>query len=116
MLNLTYEYKLIPTNAQRETFDQWLNICRKVYNFALRERKDWINSRKCDINSCSIKQEYIIPADAPRPTFARQCKTLAFAKKSIPELKLPHTHVLQQVLRQLEAAFCGNVGSWARLS
>ncbi len=111
MLNLTYEYKLIPTNAQRETFDQWLNICRKVYNFALRERKDWINSRKCDINSCSIKQEYIIPADAPRPTFARQCKTLAFAKKSIPELKLPHTHVLQQVLRQLEATF---VAMWDR--
>ncbi|MDJ0674526.1 MAG: transposase [Calothrix sp. MO_167.B42] len=111
MLNLTYEYKLIPTDAQRETFDQWLNICRKVYNFALRERKDWVNSRKCDINSCSVRQEYIIPADAPRPTFARQCKTLAVAKKSIPQLKLPHTHVLQQVLRQLEAAF---VAMWGR--
>ena len=111
MLNLTYEYKLIPTDAQRQTFDQWLNICRKVYNFALRERKDWVNSRKCDINSCSIKQEFIIPADAPRPTFARQCKSLAFAKKLIPELKLPHTHVLQQTLRQLEAAF---VAMWQR--
>lgn len=111
MLNLTYEYKLIPTDAQRETFDHWLEICRKVYNFALRERKDWVNSRKCDINSCSTKQEYIIPADAPRPTFARQCKTLAEAKKSIPELKIPHTHVLQQVLRQLEAAF---VAMWDR--
>ena len=111
MLNLTYEYKLIPTDTQRQTFDQWLNICRKVYNFALRERKDWVNSRKCDINSCSIKQEYIIPAEAPRPTFARQCKSLAFAKKLIPELKLPHTHVLQQALRQLEAAF---VAMWER--
>jgi putative transposase len=111
MLNLTYEYKLIPTDAQRNTFDHWLEICRKVYNYALRERKDWINSRKCDINSCSIRQEYIIPVDAPRPTFARQCKTLAEAKKSIPELKLPHTHVLQQVLRQLEAAF---VAMWDR--
>lgn len=111
MLNLTYEYKLIPTDAQRKTFDHWLEICRKVYNFALRERKDWVNSRKCDINSCSIKQEYIIPADAPRPAFARQCKTLTEAKKSIPELKLPHTHVLQQVLRQLEAAF---VAMWER--
>ena len=70
MLNLTYEYKLIPTDTQREIFDQGLNICRKVYNFALRERKDWVNSRKCDINSCSIKQEYIIPDDALRPTFA----------------------------------------------
>ena len=111
MLNLTYEYKLIPTNAQRKAFDQWLEICRQVYNFALRERKDWVNSRKCDINSCSIKQEYIIPANAPRPTNASQCKTLAEAKKSIPELKLPHTHVLQQVLRQLEAAF---VAMWER--
>ncbi|MEG4287394.1 transposase [Microcoleus sp. C2C3] len=111
MLNLTYQYKLIPTDKQRETFDQWLNICRKVYNFALQERKDWVNSRKCDINSCSIKQEYIIPCDAPRPSFARQCKSLAFAKKSIPELKLPHTHVLQQALRQLEAAF---VAMWER--
>jgi len=111
MLNLTYEYKLIPTDAQRETFDQWLNICRQVYNFALRERKDWVNSRKCDIKSCSIKQEYIIPADAVRPTNASQCKALAEAKKSIHELKLPHTHVLQQTLRQLEAAF---VAMWER--
>ncbi|MEG4303175.1 transposase [Microcoleus sp. D3_18a_C4] len=111
MLNLTYEYKLIPTDAQRQTFDLWLNICRKVYNFGLRERKDWVNSRKCEINSCSIKQEYMIPADAPRPTFARQCKSLAIAKKLIPELKLPHTHVLQQALRQLEAAF---VAMWER--
>jgi putative transposase len=111
MLNLTYEYKLIPTDAQRETLEKWLIICRKVYNFALRERKDWVNSRKCDINSCSIRQEYIISPDAPRPTFARQCKTLAKAKKSIPELKQPHTHVLQQVLRQLEAAF---VAMWER--
>jgi putative transposase len=111
MLNLTYEYKLIPTDIQCETFDHWLEICRKVYNYALRERKDWINSRKCDINSCSINSEYIIPADAPRPTFARQCKTLAEAKKTMVELKLPHTHVLQQVLRQLEAAF---VSMWER--
>ncbi|MDM9384744.1 transposase [Chlorogloeopsis sp. ULAP01] len=111
MLNLTYEYKLIPTDAQRETLDLWLKICCKVYNFALRERKDWGNSRKCELNSCSIKHEYIISPDTPRPTFARQCKSLAQAKKKSPELKLPHTHVLQQVLRQLEATF---VAMWER--
>ncbi len=111
MLNLTYEYKLIPTDTQGETIDLWLEICRRVYNFGLRERKDWVNSRSGDVNSCSVRQEYIVPPDAPRPTFARQCKSLAQAKKSIPELKLPHTHVLQQVLRQLEAAF---VAMWER--
>ena len=111
MLNLTYEYKLIPATEQAETIDRWLEICRKVYNFALAERKDWVNSRKCSINACSINREYILSADAPRPTFARQCKSLAEAKKLIQDLKLPHTHVLQQVLRQLEAAF---VAMWER--
>ncbi|MCG5058514.1 MAG: transposase [Limnoraphis sp. WC205] len=111
MLNLTYEYKLDPTPRQAQVFDQWLEICRKVYNYALRERKDWVNSRKSAINACSLVQEYILPANAPRPTFYSQCKSLAAAKEAIPELKIPHTHVLQQVLRTLEAAF---VAMWER--
>ena len=40
-----------------------------------------------------------------------ECKSLAAAKKDIPELALPHTHVLQQALRTLEAAF---VSMWER--
>ena len=111
MLNLTYEYKLDPTPEQAATFDLWLTICRKVYNFALRERKDWIHSRKGSVNACSIRQEYIVPADAVKPNYARQCRALAAAKKQIPELAIPHTHVLQQALRQLEAAF---VSLWER--
>lgn len=63
MLNLTDEYKLIPTDAQRETFHHWLEICPKVYNYALRQRKDWVNSRKC-INSrkCRVRgtQWYVV--------------------------------------------------------
>ncbi len=89
----------------------YLETCRKVYNYALAERKAWINSRKCMINACSIRYEYIMSADAPKPNYARQCKSLAAAKKSIPELALPHTHVLQQALRTLEASF---VAMWER--
>jgi putative transposase len=111
MLTLTYEFKLDPTAEQIAVFDQWLETCRKVYNYALRERKDWINSRKCAVNACSLRQEYIMGVDAPRPTYALQCKSLAAAKKVIPELAIPHTHVLQQALRQLEAAF---VAMWDR--
>jgi len=105
MLNMTYEYKLEPTADQVATFDQWLIVCRKVWNYALRERKDWYNSRSCLVNACSIRSEFIIPADAPRPTFASQCKGLTEAKKSIPELKTVQSQVLQQVLKQLEKAF-----------
>ncbi|KAM3100137.1 RNA-guided endonuclease InsQ/TnpB family protein [Phormidesmis sp. 146-12] len=109
MQTLTYEYKLDPTTEQHQAFEQWLETCRQVYNYALRERKDWVNSRKCAVNACSLRQEYILSADAPRPTFYSQCKSLASAKETNPNLKIPHTHVLQQVLRTLEAAF---VGMW----
>ena len=89
--------------------DEWLETCRKVYNHALAERRDWIKSRKCEINACSIRSEYIMPADAPRITYAGQCKSLRIAKKSAPELKVVHSQVLQQVLNTLEQAF---VGMW----
>lgn len=105
MITLTYEFKLETTSEQAQTFDEWLEICRRVWNYALRERKDWVNSRKCDINACSLVQEYIIPADAKRPTYANQCKALTAAKKEYPDLRIPQSQVLQQVLRNLEAAF-----------
>lgn len=54
MLNMTYEFALKPTSQQVKTFEQWLETCRKVYNYALRERKDWVNSRKCQVNACSL--------------------------------------------------------------
>ncbi len=111
MITVTYQYKLKPTKQQIKTFNQWLDTCRKVWNFALRERKDWVNSRKSPINSCSIGAEYIIPADAPRPNYFSQAKQLTTAKKIYPELTIPHVHVLQQTLRQLEAAF---VSMWER--
>jgi hypothetical protein len=41
-------------------------------NYALAGRKDWINSRKCPVNACSIRQEYIIAADAPYADYYKQ--------------------------------------------
>lgn len=105
MFNLTYEFKLKPTQEQSNTFEKWLEINRRVYNYALRERKDWYRSRSCQINACSLKSEYIIPADTPRPTYASQCKSLTVAKKTNPDLKLVQSQVLQQTLKRLENAF-----------
>ena len=105
MLNLSYEYKLKPTDTQVLEIERTLVICRKVWNYALRERKDWINSRKCPINACSIVSEYIIPADAPYPNYFVQAAGLTKAKESYPELKTVNAQMLQQVLRKLETAF-----------
>lgn len=110
-ITVNYEYKLKPNAQQIKTFETWLSVCKKVYNFALRERKDWVNSRKTSVNACSLVSEYILSPDTPRPTYYSQCKSLTVAKKNIEELTEPHIHVLQQTLRQLEAAF---VAMWER--
>ncbi|MFP5271272.1 RNA-guided endonuclease InsQ/TnpB family protein [Coleofasciculus sp. G1-WW12-02] len=107
MFTLIYEFKLKPTSAQIATFEEWLEQCRRVYNYALTERKDWVKSRKCRGYACSIKHEYIIPADAPSPTYSSQCKNLTVARKSIPELASVHSQVLQQTLKRLQLAFEG---------
>ncbi|NMG08399.1 RNA-guided endonuclease TnpB family protein [Brasilonema sp. UFV-L1] len=105
MLTLTYEYKANPTKEQINLIEHTLDVCRKVWNFALRERKDWINSRSGPVNACSLVSEYIIPADEPYPNYNAQAKSLTLAKKQYPELKTVNAQVLQQVLRKLETAF-----------
>ena len=105
MLTLTYEYKLQPKAEQVQEIERVILLCRNVWNYALRERKDWLNSRKCHVNACSITSEYILPADGPYPNYAKQCKSLTAAKAEFPELKSVNAQVLQQVLRKLETAF-----------
>ena len=83
----------------------WLEQCRRVYNYALAERKDWMNSRRCPVNACSIRQAYIIPADAPYPDYYKQQNALTEAKKRIPELKAVHSQVLQDALKRLDQSF-----------
>jgi putative transposase len=105
MLNLTYSYRIYPCLDREAKMLDWLEQCRRVYNYALAERKDWINSRKCLVNACSIKQEYIIPADAPYPDYYKQQNALTKAKEAIPELKAVHSQVLQDALKRLDKSF-----------
>ncbi|NEO91962.1 MAG: helix-turn-helix domain-containing protein, partial [Moorea sp. SIO3G5] len=105
MFNLTYEFKLKPTKQQSQIFDEWLEVTRRVYNYALAERKDWYKSRSCQLNSCSLRSCYIISADATRPTYGSQCKSLTAAKKKNPNLKKVQSQVLQQTLKRVETAF-----------
>lgn len=105
MITLTYEYKLKPTQQQIERIDHELMVCHKVWNYALRERKDWIAARKCPVNASSVQKEYIIPADAPYPGFKIQCQRLTVARKGNPELASVNAQAQQQVLRRLDQAF-----------
>ncbi|WP_040899133.1 RNA-guided endonuclease TnpB family protein [Xenococcus sp. PCC 7305] len=105
MLTMTYEYKLQPTKEQITDIEKTLDICRSVWNFALRQRKDWCNSRKSLVNACSINSEYIISVDEPFPSYHQQAKQLTDAKKLYPALSSVHSQVLQQTLRILDRAW-----------
>lgn len=63
MLTCNYQFKLKPNKRQIQEIENYLIACRKVWNYALTERKDWSNSRKSDSNKCSIEKEYIIRSD-----------------------------------------------------
>ena len=105
MLTLSYEFKLKPTTEQVREIEHILTVCRQVWNYALRDRKDWIKSRRSPVNACSLVSEYIMSPDEPYPNYAKQCKALTKAKEKFPELKTVNAQVLQQVLRRLETAF-----------
>jgi len=105
VFSLTLEFKLKPTVAQIAVFEDWLEQCRKVYNYALKERKDWYNSRKCQINSCSKSSQDIIPANGFLPTYSSQCKALATYRKTSPALLRVNAALLQQTRLRLEKSF-----------
>ncbi|MEG3959311.1 transposase [Microcoleus sp. herbarium2] len=105
MFNLTLEFKLKPTATQIAVFEDSLEQCRKAYNDAWKECKDWYNSRKCQINSCSKSSEYIIPADGPLPTYSSQCKALTAYRKTSPALLRVNAALLQQTRLRLKKSF-----------
>ena len=87
---MTYEYKLQPSPEQIALIEQTLDLCRSVWNFALRQRKDWCASRKSPVNACSLNFEYIISVDEPFPNYHRQAKQLTDAKKQYPQMNYPN--------------------------
>jgi len=105
VITLTYQYKLNLNRRQTQEVEHILSVCKTVYNYALAERKHWLNSRKSPVNSCSLISEYIIPADAPYPNYNYQSKQLTIAKKTNQDLKSVNAQVLQQTLKTLDKAF-----------
>lgn len=105
MLTCNYQFKLKPNKQQVWEIERYLDTCRKVWNFALAERKDWSNSRKSSVDRCSLEKEYIIRHDAPYPSYKLQSASLTLARKDNLNLNSVNAQVLQQVLRQLDRAF-----------
>jgi len=104
MLNLTYNYKIQPTNGQIETIEHNLNVCKSVWNYALYVRKLWYNSRSCKINQCSLFHEYIVEP-FEYPNYHTHSSELTASKKTNVFLKSGNAQAMQQTLRKLDRAF-----------
>ena len=102
---LNYVYRIYPDSNQAKLLNEWLETCRISYNYALRELKDWIASRKCPIDRCSLESEYIMAADYPFPSYHQQQNNLPLAKKQFPRLKSVPSQVLQTNIRRLHDAW-----------
>ena len=98
---LNYRYRIYPDTQQIELLDEWFETLRVSYNYALSELKDWIASRKCPIDRCSLESEYIMAADYPFPSYHQQQNNLPKAKKKFPRLKAVPSQVLQTNIRRL---------------
>ncbi len=105
MLTLNYTYRLHPDSSQVELLNEWLETCRVSYNYALRELKDWIASRKCPLDRCSLESEYIMSADYPFPGYHQQQNNLPKAKEVFLRLKAVPSQVLQTNIRRLHDAW-----------
>jgi len=105
MLTITHRYRLYPDATQQQQLTEWMEVCRSAYNYALREIKDWCDSRKCLIDRCSLEKEYILPADAKFPGELYQLNNLPKAKKEFPRLKEAPSQVRKLAIKQLHRAW-----------
>ncbi|MDJ0531009.1 MAG: transposase [Xenococcaceae cyanobacterium MO_207.B15] len=98
-MNMTY--RIYPDADQEAMMLQWLETCRQLYNHCLRDLKDWLNSRKCPIDRCSLYKEYIVPVNILFPGYLEHKRQLTQWKKDNPWLKDVHSQVTQDVVKRM---------------
>jgi putative transposase len=103
-MRLAYQYRLRPTSQQIATFENWLELCRRQYNYRLAERFNWWENNRCDINRCSIISCGITPLK-DKPDYYSQKRDLTNSKALFPEYKELPSHTLQDVIARVEKTF-----------
>ena len=83
----TYKYRIYPTKEQTAKFEEILDICRILYNDCITERRDaW---ETCHKSISYYDQQNQLPA----------------IKEFDEDLKLIHSHIIQDVLRRVDKAY-----------
>jgi putative transposase len=102
-MRTAYQYRLRLTTAQQTTIDEWLELCRRQYNYRLAERFNWWQQNRCHINACPLI--CYLPELKDRPDFYSQKRDLVNSKVLFPEYKDLPSHTLQDVMARVEKTF-----------
>jgi putative transposase len=87
-MRIAYQYRLRLTPEQKATLSQWLELCRRQYNYRLAERYNWWEQNRCDINACPLVCH--LPELKDRPDFYSQKRDLVNTKKTFKTLPSSH--------------------------
>ncbi len=130
-MQLAYKYKLKPTKPQVALFQNWIELCRRQYNFRLGQRFNWYEQTRTPINACPLNVSLVavddiyknIPLEKElskgkrkgevKPLISQgyvdwatiQKDALTSIKKIFPEYKSLHSQVLQDVIKRVDFAF-----------
>lgn len=130
-MQLTYKYKLKPTKPQIGIFQNWIELCRRQYNFRLWQRFNWFEQTRTAVNACPLNVSIVsvddiyknIPLEKELSKGKRkgevkplinqgyvewttiQKDDLTNIKKLFSEYKALHSQVLQDVIKRVDFAF-----------
>lgn len=102
-MNISHQYKLLPTKAQKATLNRWLDMCRAEYNYLLAERFEWWERNRNDINSCPLVCH--LPELKNNPDYYSQKRALVTLKQERVWYRDIHSQVLQDVVSRVKLAF-----------
>lgn len=101
---ITYQYRIKPNSEQIAIMDNWLELLRRHWNYALGQRLDWLHRTRCQIDRCSIISEPI--GEIPKTVnYYTQQSALKETKKIFPEYKDIYAEVQQINIQRLEKAW-----------
>ena len=131
-MKVAYKYKLKPNTDQIATFSNWLELCRRQYNFRLGQRFDWYEATRSRVDACPLVTSIVSVEEVYKNIpltrtlvkgkrkgeevsnileggyvdwFTVQRADLKQTKVLFPEYKTLDSQVLQDVIDRVETAF-----------
>jgi len=104
-MRLTHIYRVKPSTEQVAIMDDWLELLRWHFNYALGQRFDWLRRTRCQIDRCSLVSEAIGDIPDKFPGYNFQAGELKQTKQLFPAYKEIHSEVQQQNLKRLDKAW-----------